>query len=79
MTYEVDEVKYTDELAQAWPEKTRLLLLHGKNTDSGNFAVPASFEGIDKFEKDTTTLFDHIVELRVFKTELEQEVLRFFF
>lgn len=73
--YEVDEVHFTDELAEFWPAKTRLLLLEGTNTDSGNNAQPASFAGQERYERDTTALFEHIVELRVIKTALEQEVL----
>jgi Xaa-Pro dipeptidase len=75
--YQVSEVRFVDELNKAWAHGTRLLLLEGKNTDSGATAVPASFEGIDQFERDTVTLFDHIVELRVVKTEAELEVMRY--
>lgn len=74
--YEVDEVRFVDELASAWPAKTRLLLLHGQNTDSSSWAEPAAFAGQERYERDTATLFPHIVDLRVVKTKLEQEVMR---
>ncbi len=46
-------------------------------TDSGSTAEPATFEGIEKFRRDDGTLFSHIVELRVIKTALELDVLRY--
>lgn len=48
--YEVDEARYVDELPATLMElggeagAPTLLLLHGKNTDSGNWAAPAQFE-----------------------------------
>jgi len=76
-TYQVDEVRYVDELATALQGTGPLLLLKGLNTDSGNEAEPASFEGDENFQRDTTTLFPAIVECRVVKTEAELEVLRY--
>lgn len=46
-------VFYVDEIAQVVQDrfgdhgKPLLFLLHGKNTDSGNFSKPASFEVYD--------------------------------
>ena len=51
-----------------------LYTLHGKNTDSGAYAQPASFAGIEDYRVDNGRLFPLIVELRVFKTEAELEV-----
>jgi hypothetical protein len=47
----------------------KLFLLKGLNTDSGNFAVPATFGGIDKYNevRDEDTLFPCIAECRVIK------------
>jgi hypothetical protein len=48
--YEVDEAKYVDELPATLMElggqgeAPTLFVLHGKNTDSGNWAAPAKFE-----------------------------------
>ncbi|KAG8070261.1 hypothetical protein GUJ93_ZPchr0006g46164 [Zizania palustris] len=48
--YKVDMVFYVDEIAQVLPDrfgvhgKPLLLVLYGKNTDSGNYSKPASFE-----------------------------------
>jgi len=47
----------------------KLFLLKGLNTDSGNFATPASFDGIEKFKdvRDEDALFGCIAECRVTK------------
>ena len=50
--------------------------LRGKNTDSGNFAKEACFEGIENFRVDNGKLFDEIVECRVIKTAKELELMR---
>ena len=51
------------------PTVPKLFLLKGLNTDSGNFATPASFEGIEKYKdvRDEDTLFKCIAECRVTK------------
>ena len=76
--YEVDEVRYVDELASvlAGLDAAPLYLLKGRNTDSGNWAQPARFEGIEKFDADTALLHPHIVECRLIKTADEIELLR---
>jgi Xaa-Pro dipeptidase len=77
--YEVDEVRYVDELPNVLggrkPQK--VLLLSGKNADSGNMARPASFPGIDALPTDTALLYPELVEARVRKTEAELAVLRY--
>ena len=47
----------------------KLFLLKGLNTDSGNFAAPAHFAGIEKYKdvRDEETLFKCIAECRVTK------------
>mmetsp|Transcript_11876 Transcript_11876/g.18246 ORF Transcript_11876/g.18246 Transcript_11876/m.18246 type:complete len:581 (+) Transcript_11876:77-1819(+) len=59
--------------------KSKLYLLKGLNTDSGNFATPASFEGIDKFRdvRDDESLFRSISESRVFKSSAEIDIMRY--
>ena len=54
-----------------------LYTLHGLNTDSGNYAKPASFDGIEKYRVDNGRLHPIIVELRVIKTAEELEVMRY--
>ncbi|XP_023393464.1 xaa-Pro dipeptidase, partial [Pteropus vampyrus] len=54
-----------------------LLTLRGVNTDSGSVCKEASFEGISKFNVNNTILHPEIVECRVFKTDMELEVLRY--
>jgi len=60
-------------------EDARLHLLSGLNSDSGNYAAPASYDGIDKHKSkfDTRTLFEAISEARVFKTKAEIELMRY--
>jgi Xaa-Pro dipeptidase len=94
--YAVDEVLYLEDL-QGWIETTlrdadaaagdaeqaaaKLFLLHGLNSDSGNFAAPASFPGCDEGEllerRDLTLLFDALAEARVCKSAAEVEVMRY--
>ena len=76
--YEVDEVRYIDELpgvlSDMHPET--LLLLHGKNSDSGLTSEPARFSGIENFKTDLEILHPELVECRVRKSAEELELLR---
>uniref|UniRef100_G1TCW5 Xaa-Pro dipeptidase n=1 Tax=Oryctolagus cuniculus TaxID=9986 RepID=G1TCW5_RABIT len=62
--YSVDDVQYSDEIASILTSRNPsvLLTLRGVNTDSGSVCREASFEGISN---------------RVFKTDMELEVLRY--
>jgi Xaa-Pro dipeptidase len=75
--YAVDEVRYADEIAAVLQtmKPAVLLLLEGVNTDSGNSAQPASFDGIGAFKTDRKTLYPHIVECRVRKSPEEMKLL----
>jgi Xaa-Pro dipeptidase len=75
--YAVDEVRYADEIAAVLQamNPAALLLLDGVNTDSGNSAQPASFDGIGSFKIDRKTLYPHIVECRVRKSLEEMKLL----
>jgi Xaa-Pro dipeptidase len=77
--YGVDDVRYVEEIGSTLsglkPEV--LLLLHGQNSDSGLFASPARFAGVDAFEADTTRLYTALVECRYRKSEAEIELLRY--
>ncbi|XP_017783851.1 PREDICTED: xaa-Pro dipeptidase [Nicrophorus vespilloides] len=77
--YKVDSVYYVDQLADVLKEQnpSSLLTLKGVNTDSGLTAKDAEFDGIDKFTVDKTTLFNEIADLRVIKTDMELEVLKY--
>nr|KAF6286207.1 peptidase D [Myotis myotis] len=77
--YAVDNVQYTDEIASVLTSQSPsvLLTLRGVNTDSGSVCREASFEGISKFNVNNTILHPEIVECRVFKTDMELEVLRY--
>ena len=81
--YEVDYVKFHkngqeigDNLASLFSTK-KLLLLRADNTDSGAVLEPAQFPGKDKFAVDTDILYPAMANLRVIKTDLEIEVLRY--
>jgi Xaa-Pro dipeptidase len=49
----------------------------GLNSDSGDYAKPATFPGIEKYSVDKDRLWPEIVECRVIKTALELDVLRY--
>ena len=57
----------------------KLYLLKGLNTDSGKYAQPANYNGIEKFTNiiDDTTLFTCLVECRVIKSSAEIDLLRY--
>ncbi|XP_044319098.1 xaa-Pro dipeptidase-like [Triticum aestivum] len=82
-TYKVDFVFYVDELAQVLQCKFSehgeplLFLLYGKNTDSGNYSKPASFEGIEKFDTDLSTLHPILNECRVIKSDMELAFIQY--
>ncbi|XP_015584879.1 xaa-Pro dipeptidase isoform X2 [Cephus cinctus] len=77
--YAVDETYYTDQIAQVLSDKQAALLLtlYGRNTDSGNTAREAVFDGIGQFQVDNNLLFPEIAECRVIKSSQEIEVLRY--
>ncbi|KAK2155994.1 hypothetical protein LSH36_224g03011 [Paralvinella palmiformis] len=77
--YNVDEVLYVDELCTDLQKKDPevLLLLKGLNTDSKSVTKPAGFDGIGQFKTDNEMLHPIIAECRVFKSDMEIEVLRY--
>lgn len=77
--YAIDQVKYVDELdATVSALNVNIIYLnHGPNTDSGDFAKPADFKGIEKYRLDNGLLYRSIVECRMIKSPREIEVLRF--
>jgi Xaa-Pro dipeptidase len=58
----------------------KLFLLKGLNTDSGNFATPAHFGGIEKYNefRDEDTLFHCIAECRVKKVCETKELIHYY-
>ncbi|CAJ0948675.1 unnamed protein product, partial [Mesorhabditis belari] len=81
--YEVDDVHFYDEKTPAIAETLKkfnakkLLLLKADNSDSNHVLQPAEFKGKEEFSIDVDLLYPIIAELRVFKTDLELEVLRY--
>jgi len=79
-SYQVDLVYYTDEIPQRLREiqaDSNLLLLSGTNSDSGKMTRTAAFDGMSQFQTNDQLLHPVISELRVIKTEMELEVLRY--
>lgn len=77
--YEVDSVVWSNALADTLKEAKveTLLTLKGVNSDSGKESKEATFDGIGNFHIDNHTLYPIITELRVIKTDLELELLRY--
>lgn len=78
--YEVDEVKFSDQLNKVITsmKPNVLLTLYGQNTDSGSYTTTtAEFEGMELFKVDRDILHPVMSESRVFKSEMELEVLRY--
>ena len=80
-TYLVDDVSFEDtmetELADfcsAVPGR-KILLLYGKNTDSGNFCKAPEFQS-EEIIVDTATLFPILCECRVTKSQMELDLIR---
>ena len=71
-----EEKKSGDSSPRGTSSDLKLYLLKGLNTDSGNFASPAHFKGIEKYKdvRDEDTLFKCLVECRVTKVCVEQFV-----
>jgi Xaa-Pro dipeptidase len=78
--YRVDDVFYVDEMAKKLCEmqsSPNLLLLNGTNSDSSKQTRPAAFEGISEFSTNDSILHHEMSELRVTKTEMELDALRY--
>jgi len=77
--YDVDDCFYVDEIAKILTSRNPeiLLTLRGLNTDSGSTTKEAAFDGIGEFKVDNKLLHPEICELRVIKTDMELEVLRY--
>jgi len=77
--YEVEQVLYADEVPKFFKdaEAKKLFLLEGKNSDSGITATPASFDGIEQYTQDKTTLYPILSELRVHKEPEEVAIMSF--
>ncbi|VUZ43823.1 unnamed protein product [Hymenolepis diminuta] len=77
--YAVDEVYHAHNINEFFSKKnpSLLLTLFGMNTDSGLMTTEASFEGIDKFQVDSSILHHEMSECRLIKSPLELDVIRY--
>ena len=77
--YQVDEVYYIEEMAfvlkKAGP--SILLTLGGRNCTSGEATLEANFDGISDFAVNNQELHHAMCELRVIKTSMELDVLKY--
>jgi len=77
--YGVDRVHYTDEIVTILNQlrPSSLLIMDGVNSDSKSSFEAPSFEGIEQFKIDTTTLYNEIADCRVLKSAGEMEIMRY--
>ena len=77
--YGVEEVVYADEIS-SWFEgraPSAVYVQQGKNSDSGTEVMPATFDGIEKFEVNMEALHPVVYETRARKNEEEIRLLRY--
>jgi len=76
--YQVDEVHYIEDMPEVLKSyNPTLLTLRGQNSDSKKMTLEAAFDGISDFKKDNSKLHHVMSELRVIKTPMELDVLRY--
>lgn len=80
--YGVSKVLFVDEMKQAIESSaSQLYTSYGYNTDSGNYATPATYDGIDAAfpgeKNNKEMLYRVVVECRVIKSEKELSLLRY--
>ncbi|KAL6769149.1 hypothetical protein ACKKBF_B17655 [Auxenochlorella protothecoides x Auxenochlorella symbiontica] len=77
--YGVDEVHYVDEMAMVLKQMAppALHMLHGRDSDSGRGMPLAHFHGIGDFQLERSGLFVALTEMRVFKLDMEVEIMRY--
>lgn len=77
--YQISQVHNRSQIVQVLKSLNPglLLTLKGVNADSNHRTLEARFDGIDKFQVNNSVLYEQICDLRVFKTDLEIEVLRY--
>eukprot|EP01120_Amphizonella_sp_Union-15-10_P016058 TRINITY_DN8360_c0_g1_i2.p1 TRINITY_DN8360_c0_g1~~TRINITY_DN8360_c0_g1_i2.p1 ORF type:complete len:533 (+),score=101.03 TRINITY_DN8360_c0_g1_i2:133-1599(+) len=79
--YEVDEVRYVDELPHVLKQELNCHLIYtlegGINTDSKRKHKGATFSGIEEFRVDKTAIFPELVECRVHKSPEELKLLKY--
>ncbi|KAK6184786.1 hypothetical protein SNE40_007181 [Patella caerulea] len=77
--YGVDEVFFSNDILTILKERSpsALLTLKGLNSDSKQFSRPAAFDGISSFTVNDELLHPVISECRVFKSDLELQVMRY--
>jgi len=71
LRYGVEKVYFSNEISQRLSEydSPTLLLLRGKNSDSGKETRAANFEGIEKFKTEDQLLFPVSLKKKYFKLQ----------
>ena len=81
--YAVDECYFEQSLSDwlgdqlAPDDESKVFVLYGLNSDSGNYASPAVLHEVFAERTDRDALFPAIAELRTIKSEAEVEVMRY--
>lgn len=77
--FEVEDILFADQILEFFRnvKPSMILTLHGLNTDSQKYSEPASFEGMNEFYENREILHPEISECRVFKSDLELDVLHY--
>lgn len=77
--YAVNHVHYVHEIEEVLKQlnSDKLLVLKGLNSDSDLWSQETTFKGIAQFTVDNEILYPVMSECRVFKTDLELDILRY--
>ncbi|KAI6650715.1 Xaa-Pro dipeptidase [Oopsacas minuta] len=77
--YAIQEVQYTDQIADYFKHTnpSLILTLYGINTDSRQYCREATFLGISEYTVNNTLLHPVIAECRVIKSDAEISLLRY--
>ncbi|CAH0562011.1 unnamed protein product [Brassicogethes aeneus] len=78
--YDIGNVYYTNELTtvlKKLAKNSELLVLSGVNSDSGLSFKEPTFDGIEEFKVNNKDLTPIVADLRVYKTDLELEVIKY--
>jgi len=75
--YDVDEVRFVDEIHDVLAAAKKVHVMHGQNTDSKSWFARFTVEGVEAHKYETNLLFSAAREARVCKSADEIAVLRY--